>query len=147
MSQEHREKLRQAQLAYTQNDPRWADHRQKLGDAQRKPEQRARLSAAQLAYMATDKWPEHRERMQAAAFEVTRITLYPEEIQKAVELRRKGRNFEYIGEELCVDHKIIRREFRALGLPTGRISHRPKAKRGKGHWRSFEPAEVASLKT
>jgi hypothetical protein len=144
MSQQQREKLRQAQLRYTAQDPRWDQHRAKLADAQRKPEQRAKLSASQLAYMATEKWPEHESRWRAAAVVVTKLTLLPEEIKKAVELRRKGRTFEYIGEELCVSDRIIRREFRALDLPTGRVPRRPKAKRGKGHWRSFDPPDTPS---
>jgi hypothetical protein len=78
--------------------------------------------------------------MMEAAIETTRLTLMPEEIEKVFELRRKGRNFEYIGEELCVSDKIIRRELRALDIPTSRVKPRPKAKRGKGHWRSFDPA-------
>jgi len=34
MSQEQRRKLSLAQNAYVANDPRWAEHRQKLADAQ-----------------------------------------------------------------------------------------------------------------
>lgn len=91
--------------------------------------------------MANDpRWPDHRARMQAAACEVTKLTLLPEEIDKAVELCRKGRNLEYIGEELRISDKIVRQEFRSLGLETCRIAPRPKARRGKGYWRSFDPA-------
>jgi hypothetical protein len=93
----------------------------------------------QLAYMANDpRWPAHRARMMQAAIETTRITLLPEEIETIIDLRRKGRNFEYVSEELCVSEAVIRRELRARDIPTGRIKPRPKAERGKGFWRSFD---------
>lgn len=145
-SDAQKEKLRAAQLRYIAEDPRWAAHRKKLSEAQQKPDQRERLSTAQLAYMAHDqRWPTHRERMMQAALEATRLTLMPEEIQQVVELRAKGRNFEYIGEELCVSEKVIRRELRARDIPTGRLPPRPKAKRGKGHWRSFDDAHPVRI--
>jgi hypothetical protein len=96
--------------------------------------------------MATEKWPEHESRWRTAAVAVTKLTLLPEEIKKAIELRRKGRTFEYIGEELCVSDKIIRREFRARDLPAGRVARRSKSKRGKGHWRSFDSPNCPTLK-
>lgn len=83
--------------------------------------------------------------MQMAALEVTKLTLLSEEIDKAVELRRKGRNFEYVAETLCVSEKILRRELRALDIPTGRLPPRAKAKRGKGHWRSFDDPHPVTL--
>ena len=139
MSGEQKLKLREAQLRYIAQDPRWESHRAKLSEAQKKPEQRQRLSAAQLAYMAQDpRWPDHEARLRQAAVEVSRLTLLPEEIEKISALRRKGRNFEYISEILCVIGKVIRRELRARDIPTGRLPARPKAKRGKGHWRSFD---------
>jgi hypothetical protein len=139
MSEDQRQKLSRAQKAYVENDPRWEAHRAKLAAAQQKSEQRSRLSAAQLAYMSQDpRWPAHRARMTAAAVEVTRFTLLPEEIDRVVEMRGKGRNFEYIGEELCVSDKVIRRELRALDIPTRRVPRRPKAKRSKGFWRCMD---------
>jgi hypothetical protein len=54
MSEEQRKKLSEAQKRYISSDPRWADHRRKLAEAQQRPEQRATLSATQLAYMAND---------------------------------------------------------------------------------------------
>jgi hypothetical protein len=52
--------------------------------------------------MANDpRWPDHESRFRQAALEVTRRTLLPEEIDQILELRRKGRTFEYLGEELC----------------------------------------------
>jgi hypothetical protein len=139
MSEDQRKKLSEAQKRYVSSDPRWADHRRKLAEAQQRPEQKAILSAAQLAYMANDpRWPAHRVRMMQAAIETTRITLLPEEIETINDLRRKGRNFEYVSEELCVSEAVIRRELRARDIPTGRIKPRPKAERGKGFWRSFD---------
>jgi hypothetical protein len=142
MSEAQKDLLRQAQLRYIAEDPRWAAHRAKLAQAQRVPEQKARLSAAQLSYMAKDpRWPDHRARMQAAALEVTKLTVLPEEIDQAVELRSKGRNFEYIGEVLCGSDKLIRRELKARGISTGKVKADRRAKpSGQGHWRSFDPA-------
>jgi hypothetical protein len=139
-SETTKERLRQAQLNYIRHDPRWAAHRARLSEAQKKPDQRATLSAKQLAYMANDpRWPEHESRFRQAAIEVTRLTLLPEEIDLVIQLRAKGRTFEYLGEELCVSDRIIRRELKALGVPIGRVPGRPKAKRGQGPWRSFDP--------
>lgn len=137
MPAEQRAKLSAAQKRYIENDSRWQEHRRKLADAQRKPDQRARLSAAQLSYMEKDpRWPDHRARMMEAA--TNRFTLFPEEVTKIVELRRKGRTFEYLAEELCVSEKVIRRELMALDIPTCRAPPRPKATRSKGCWRSFD---------
>ena len=53
-------------------------------------EQRAKLSAAQFAYMANDpRWPEHRRKL-AAAQEARRMTLFPNEVQAIVKMREKG---------------------------------------------------------
>ena len=55
--------------------------------------QRAKLSAAQFAYMANDpRWPEHRRKL-AAAQEARRMTLFPNEVQAIVRMRAKGRTF------------------------------------------------------
>jgi hypothetical protein len=138
--------LRQKQLAYIAGDPRWAAHRAKLSAAQQKPDQRERLSTAQLAYMGRDpRWPAHRERMMQAAVETTRLTLSQEEIDQIAALRAKGRNFEYIAEVICVSDKVIRRELRARDIPTGRLPPRPKAKRGRGYWRSFDDSHPVTL--
>ena len=138
MTQEQKDKLSKAQLAYIANDARWQEHRRKLAAAQRRPEQRARLSVTTKAYIDNDpRWPQHRARMMDAALEATRLTLLPEEIQRIVELRRKGRTFEYLAEEFCVSDKVIRRKLQAIGISTGRIKRR-RASRGKGYWRSFD---------
>ena len=139
MSEEQKRKLSQAQLAYIARDPRWAEHRRKLAEAQRRPEQRARLSATTRAYRETDpRWPGHCARLREAATRATALSLLPEEIGQILELRRKGRNFEYIAEEFCVSDKIIRRELRSLGIDTGRVKSDRRAKRSKGHWRCFD---------
>jgi len=62
--------------------------------------------------------------MMDAALEATKLTLLPEELALIVELRRKGRTFEYLSEEFCVSEKIIRRELQAIGISTGRIKRR-----------------------
>jgi hypothetical protein len=139
MSEVQKEKLRQAQLRYIAQDPRWQQHRAKIAAAQKKPEQREKLSAAVLNYIENDpRWPDHRARCQQAALEVTKLTLLPEELDTILAERKKGRTFEYIAELLCVSDRVIRRELKALDIPTSRIPPRPKAKRGQGHWRSFD---------
>ena len=133
-----KEKLSKAQLAYIANDERWTEHRRKLSEAQRKPQQRTKLSVAMKAYIETDpRWPDHRARMMDAAVEATRLTLLPEEVERIVELRRRGRTFEYLSEEFCVSEKIIRRELQANGYSTERITRR-RACRNGGFWRSFD---------
>jgi hypothetical protein len=137
-SEAQRAKLRAAQLNYIANDQRWAEHRRKLAEAQQKPAQRERLSAAMKAYIDNDpRWPDHRTRMMEAATATVRLTLLPEEIEQIIELRNKGRTFEYLGEEFCVSDKIIRRELQAIGVSTSRIPKR-KAVRSQGYWRSFD---------
>jgi hypothetical protein len=138
ISDAQKDKLRAAQLAYVANDPRWTAHRQKLADAQRRPEQRLRLSEAMQAYIDNDpRWPGHRARMMEAALEATRLTLLPQEIAQIAELRRKGRTFEYLSEEFCVSEKVIRRELEAIGFSTARIPKR-RAQKCQGFWRSFD---------
>jgi len=137
ISEAQKEKLRAAQLAYIANDPRWAAHRQKLAEAQQKREQRDRLSVAMKSYMQSDRWPDHRTRMMDAALVATKLTLLPEELKRIVELRHKGRTFEYLSEEFCVSEKIIRRELKSAGISTARVKRR-RAQRSQGHWRSFD---------
>lgn len=138
-SEEQKEKLRQAQLRYIQTDPRWEQHRTKLAEAQKKPEQRERQSLGQRNYMENDpRWPSHETRFRQAALDVNGITLYPEEIETVVAMRKKGRNFEYIAEQLCVGERVIRRELKALGISTAPVKPDKRAKRGTGYWRSFD---------
>lgn len=134
-------KLREAQLNYIRHDPRWEFHRAKIAVAQRDPKQRATLSAAVKAYRDTDpRWPDHRVRLYAAAEATNKITLLPEEIEAVLAMRKKGRTFEYIGEELCVSDRVIRRELRARGIPTSKVKADRRAKpTAQGHWRCFDP--------
>jgi hypothetical protein len=87
-------------------------------------EQRAKLSLAQRAYVAHDpRWPEHRRKL-AAAQEARRMMLFDNEVTAIVALRRKGRTFSYIAEEIEVCREVIGRELRD--------SHRPYQSRSPG---------------
>jgi hypothetical protein len=102
------------------------------------PEQRAKLSAAQKAYVANDpRWTEHRRKL-AAAQEARRMTLWENEIAAIVEMRRKGRTFSYIAEEIGVCRDVIIRELAVLGIATTRVKSDRRARRGRGFWRSFD---------
>ncbi len=101
-------------------------------------EQRAKLSAAQLAYIAHDtRWTEHRRKL-AAAQEAKRMTLLASEMKVVIEMRKKGRTFSYIQEEIGVCHDVIRRELIAQGYSTERIKRERRVRKGHGHWRSFD---------
>ncbi len=101
-------------------------------------EQRAKLSLAQRAYVTHDpRWAEHRRKL-AAAQEVRRMTLFDNEVAAIVALRRKGRTFSYIAEEIGVCREVIGRELRALGIATGHIKADRRARRGQGFWRCFD---------
>lgn len=101
-------------------------------------EQRAKLSAAQLAYVANDpRWAEHRRKL-AAAQEARRMTLFDNEVTAIVEMRKKGRTFSYISEEIGVCRDVITRELAALGHSIEGIKTDRRAHRGKGFWRSFD---------
>lgn len=101
-------------------------------------EQRAKLSAAQLAYVANDpRWTEHRRKL-AAAQEARRMTLFDNEVTAIVEMRKKGRTFSYISEEIGVCRDVITRELAALGHSIESVKSDRRAHRGKGFWRSFD---------
>ena len=101
-------------------------------------EQRAKLSLAQRAYVTHDpRWPEHRRKL-AAAQEARRMTLFDNEVTAIVALRRKGRTFSYIAEEIGVCRDVIGRELRARGIATGHIKADRRARRGQGFWRCFD---------
>jgi hypothetical protein len=107
--------------------------------------QRIKLREAQLRYIANDpRWPAHREKLAQAQL-ARKVTLAEEEVVQIVALRRKGRKFDYIAEELCVSKDVMSRELRELGIDTAPVRSGKRAKRGKGVWRSFEPAELSSL--
>jgi len=101
-------------------------------------EQRVKLRAAQLAYVANDpRWAEHRRKL-AAAQEARRMTLFDNEVAAIVEMRKKGRTFDYIAEEIGVYRDVITRELVALGHSTEGVKADRRARRGKGFWRSFD---------
>jgi hypothetical protein len=101
-------------------------------------EQRAKLSAAQRADVANDpRWAEHRRKL-AAAQEARRMTLWENEISAIVEMRRKGRTFSYISEEIGVCRDVISRELMALGIATARVKSDRRARGGHGFWRCFD---------
>ena len=101
-------------------------------------EQRTKLSLAQRAYVTHDpRWPEHRRKL-AAAQEARRMTLFDNEVAAIVALRRKGRTFSYIAEEIGVCRDVIGRELRARGIATGHIKADRRARRGRGFWRCFD---------
>jgi hypothetical protein len=107
--------------------------------------QRIKLREAQLRYIANDpRWPAHREKLAQAQL-ARKFTLAEEEVVQIVALRRKGRKFDYIAVFLCVSVDVMSRELRELGIDTSPTRADKRAKRGKGIWRSFEPADLASL--
>jgi hypothetical protein len=100
--------------------------------------QRAKLSAAQKAYVATDpRWAAHCQKLADAQI-ARRVTLTPEEFDMVVKMRARGRTFSYIEAEIGVCHDVIRRELAERGYPTARIRKDRRAKRGTGYWRSFD---------
>ena len=101
-------------------------------------DQRTKLSVAQRAYVAHDpRWPEHRRKL-AAAQEAKRMTLFDNEVAAIVALRRKGRTFSYIAEEIGVCRDVISRELRARGIDTSHVQADRRARRGRGFWRCFD---------
>lgn len=101
-------------------------------------EQRQKLSAAQKAYVAADpRWAAHRQKLADAQI-AYRMTLTPEEFDMVVKMRAIGRTFSYIEAEIGVCHDVIRRELAERGYSTARIRNDRRAKRGRGHWRSFD---------
>jgi hypothetical protein len=101
-------------------------------------DQRQKLSAAQKAYVATDpRWAAHRQKLADAQI-VRRMTLTPEEFDMVVKMRAWGRTFSYIEAEIGVCHDVIRRALAERGYSTARIRKERRAKRGRGHWRSFD---------
>lgn len=101
-------------------------------------DQRAKLSAAQLAYVANDpRWIEHRRKL-AAAQEARRMTLFENEVAAILDMRKKGRTFSYISEEIGVCRDVIARELAAAGISTQAVRLDRRARRDKGFWRSFD---------
>jgi hypothetical protein len=101
-------------------------------------EQRAKLSLAQKAYVTNDpRWPEHRRKLAAAQY-ARRMTLFDNEVAAIVGMRKKGRTFSYIAEEIGVCREVIGRELAVRGIATDRVKADRRARRGRGFWRCFD---------
>ena len=131
--------------AFCKTAPQPVQRQTEVQHTRRKPrrpatsaDQKAKLSAAQLAYVANDpRWIEHRRKL-AAAQEARRMTLFENEVTAILAMRKKGRSFSYISEEIGVCRDVITRELAALGITTERVKVDRRARRGKGFWRSFD---------
>jgi len=66
------------------------------------------------------------------------MTLFDNEVAAIVEMRKKGRTFSYISEEIGVCRDVITRELAALGHSIEGVKADRRAVRGKGFWRSFD---------
>ena len=66
------------------------------------------------------------------------MTLWENEITAIVEMRRRGRTFSYIAEEIGVCRDVIIRELAVFGIATARIQSDRRARRGQGFWRCFD---------
>ena len=67
-----------------------------------------------------------------------RMTLMENEVAAIVAMRKKGRSFEYIAEEIGVCRGVIKRELTALGISTAPVKADRRARRGRGFWRCFD---------
>ena len=66
-----------------------------------------------------------------------RMRLLPGEITAVLAMRKKGRTFSYIAEEIGIQDRVLRRAFRANGFSTARIKPDSRAKPKRAPWRSF----------
>ena len=158
MSQAQRLKLSAAQKAYVANDPRWPEHRRKLAAAQEAKRMtlmenevaaivQMRKEGRNFSYVA-DEIGVCREVIgrelnalgisTAAAKPDRRMTLIENEVAAIVAMRKKGRSFEYIAEEIGVCRGVIKRELTALGISTAPVKPDRRARRGHGFWRCFD---------
>ena len=146
MSAEQRAKLSAAQKGYIASDPRWPAHRQKLVDMAKRRTLLPHEIAAFLA-MQRQGWTfKHiaqqirindsvlRRELRAKGVPTTpgekRMTLLPSEVTVILAMRKKGRTFSYIAEEIGIHDRVLRREFRANGFSTARIRPDSRAKPG-----------------
>ena len=101
-------------------------------------EQLAKLSVAQKAYVTNDpRWPEHRRKLADAQY-ARRMTLFDNEVAAIIGMRKQGRTFSYIAEEIGVCCEVIGRELTARGISTERVKADRRARRGRGFWRCFD---------
>jgi len=66
------------------------------------------------------------------------MTLMDNEVSMIVDMRKRGRTFSYISEEIGICRDVIVRELKALGIATARIKADKRARRGHGFWRCFD---------
>ena len=95
------------------------------------------LSITQRAFANDPRWPKHCRKL-AAAQEARRMTLFDNEVAAIVAMRKQGRTFSYIAEEIGVCRDVIGRELRALGISTTPVKADRRARRGRGFWRCFD---------
>ena len=158
ISAEQSARLSAAQLAYIAHDPRRPEHQRKLAavqDAKRKT-----LSSSEVeTVLALRKGHRTfraiareigvcreviRREFRARGIEPGRVnvnlpmTLFDNEGAAIFAMRKKGRTFSYISEEIGVCRQVIRRELVARGIQTGPLRPDRRARRGKGFWRSFD---------
>ena len=158
MSAEQRAKLSAAQLAYVANDPRWPEHRGKLAAAQ----EAKRMTLMENEIAAIIQMREEGRNFLYIADEIgicrevigrelnalgistapvkpdRRMTLMENEVAAIVAMRKKGRSFEYIAEEIGVCRGVIKRELTTLGISTAPVKPDRRARRGRGFWRCFD---------
>jgi len=158
VSKEQRQKLSAAQRAYVANDPRWAEHRRKLAAAQEAKRVtlmenevaaiiEMRAKGRNFSYIA-DEIGVCRDvigrELNALGISTApirpdrRMTLMENEVAAIVAMRKKGRSFEYIAEEIGVCRGVIKRELIALGISTAPVKADRRARRGRGFWRCFD---------
>jgi hypothetical protein len=158
VSEEQRQKLSAAQKAYVANDPRWPEHRRKLAAAQ----EAKRMKLMENEVAAIIEMRENGRNFSYIADEIgvcrevigrelnalgistapvkpdRRMTLMENEVAAIVAMRKKGRSFEYIAEEIGVCRGVIKRELTALGISTAPVKADRRARRGRGFWRCFD---------
>ena len=158
VSEEQRQKISATQKAYVANDPRWAEHRRKLAAAQ----EAKRMTLMENEVAAIIEMREKGRNFSYIAEKIgvcrdvigrelnalgistapvkpdRRMTLMENEVAAIVAMRKKGRSFEYIAEEIGVCRGVIKRELTALGISTAPVKADRRARRGRGFWRSFD---------
>ncbi len=156
ISADQRAKLSVAQLAYIANDPRWVEHRRKLAavqDAKRMTLFENEVTAilamrkdgqafSYIAKIGVSRDVIRRELallgVETGRVKAKPMTLFENEVTAILAMRKQGRTFSYIEQEIGVSRDVIRRELALLGVETGRVKSDRRARPGKGFWRSFD---------
>lgn len=63
---------------------------------------------------------------------------YQNEVTAIIGMRKKGRTFSYIAEEIGIGQDVMRRELRARGISTAPVKADRRARPGRGFWRRFD---------